>query len=1248
RSFALAEIIARSGGESLPKNLVEFEAAFDKALAADTQSELDELLKSDLPKLEPGWERFYEFHLLGGLGARADLPWPLLKLALAIRREGEKAAAELLSGSGWARESLEIPDRLRWEAERLIRTRAASDWDTLASANLENARTLYKDAARSLRVVSQSGRLRDRVLARGRDYLHWRGLSRKDREDGVPSQSDIETLFEEVRRLDEALKSPRSDVASVQNQLDRLQSIVDDVEKGVTADAIAQLVKAEYSGDAWRMKILLDTKLPSADLRQSLGEKVADVSTKLSKTFTFGRGRLRPTTTEGRAITAEDWQLAKNRLEAEGLFASLSQCSSAPAINAALEGFDDLDDQARWKVITEASELLQGFYAALPDAIRTWMQANGDYSIAEQRARLRAAAHDMHLLYPRDAAKLEEDLELQASVRRTAWYDLLAWHSQRFRNAAADATDNELQWLIDARGDYRKLASKVLANQPLPAYVKRGLRLEETPPQIDLSSRDQLQAEVEFNIVGTEMPVWLILQYDNDLLQVQSFENNPDRTYHEHDLRHEVRELAAENPDGGFVGRTASQSDDYPYRPDLFELPSTLRLPPNGTTAVKLRIRRQNGADGSAKLVVKAIGKDTYVRREIEIALPSQAKYQLLVEGEDRQRSLNRNGDGVVLRALPNRVQDFALQIVNATRSPGKVTAELYATRYDVPVVFEQGPLPPSQAAALLKRFRPLQRFGHSEIEFLATDEAKRVTFPPSKPEEPGPKIVAIPQEDADGIELPGLPAPSGLLMVITDVPTGHKTFRRIQFQARRPRDYLVATATYLSVQERLEIKLTASDENVIPDDGLTIECGFEGLEAGTEATKVATLSPPKYEATLSAVVPKGSKVIARVAVDEYPRAFVFDMNCRDTVQKQEPLKDMEEIRIESPERGEAYPGSAKTIKVRVAVDAPWGSFKSKSDYVEVGIDPDRDRELDDDETLQLFADRQVEYFVKAIQPDGTLRINTQAGDFELDVPVGRRNVRAYLLGRLVVDSNDTWSTEAQEPVEVVIDDSSPEIEKTTALDPPSREIPIDGDFEVLIRANDTNSEGVALSGVKMIEVAFDKGGEFSENKPVEMAKLRPADGVWIAKMKAADLAEGNYVIVVRPTDKVGNFEKQRGELYGIEVTIVAPTSAEKGMTVTNAVIGKLSHGKNPFSKLKDSEVTLTSEGEPLETRQVRINPQGGFAFSKVPPGKYILSAKAFSANGWRKVENMKVTVSSDPKTPVQLGVIKVKTSKTF
>ena len=51
---------------------------------------------------------------------------------------------------------------------------------------------------------------------------------------------------------------------------------------------------------------------------------------------------------------------------------------------------------------------------------------------------------------------------------------------------------------------------------------------------------------------------------------------------------------------------------------------------------------------------------------------------------------------------------------------------------------------------------------------------------------------------------------------------------------------------------------------------------------------------------------------------------------------------------------------------------------------VQVGVDHDRDRELETDDPVKLLADRQVDYYIKAVQPSGTVQVKTLADDFKV------------------------------------------------------------------------------------------------------------------------------------------------------------------------------------------------------------------------------------------------------------------------
>ena len=124
-------------------------------------------------------------------------------------------------------------------------------------------------------------------------------------------------------------------------------------------------------------------------------------------------------------------------------------------------------------------------------------------------------------------------------------------------------------------------------------------------------------------------------------------------------------------------------------------------------------------------------------------------------------------------------------------------------------------------------------------------------------------------------------------------------------------------------------------------------------------------------------------------------------------------------MRIVGLPEGTIYKPPTSAIPVQLAIDAPASISKVPPLRIEIGIDQNRDRELRGDETIIVFADRQVTATLIGVGKSGDLLIDAKVSDVNVNVPAtafagGRANVLAHA----VLGDSEAWS----EPIEIVVD----------------------------------------------------------------------------------------------------------------------------------------------------------------------------------------------------------------------------------
>jgi hypothetical protein len=471
---------------------------------------------------------------------------------------------------------------------------------------------------------------------------------------------------------------------------------------------------------------------------------------------------------------------------------------------------------------------------------------------------------------------------------------------------------------------------------------------------------------------------------------------------------------------------------------------------------------------------------------------------------------------------------------------------------------------------------------------------------------------------------------------MIRDVESGELTVRRLQIAPQRPPRYLAAVASYDASTDRVQIDVTAANENAIPPEGVRVKFKIaQGISSQQEKRLEAVLKSPDYSAQLYAYLQPNAplEITALVDADDFPRAFVFSIPRAGTATGIPPADDVMAARFVTPEPRSVYRAPVDKVAATLEIDAPEGSFgfDESTSYVEVGVDIDRDGELRGEQTLTLRSDRQIEVSAKALSPAGALTLDTRVGDFRLDVPsTGLSDLSADLRARVVTNLGDQWS----EPVEVAFDGAGPRIRAELA---PGREIEQGSDLTVRVFTDVPD-----LSGVQLVEAVFDSleqaaAGD-AEAKPPWVAAQSAGGASWVAVLKTDKLSIGRHTVLIRATDKV----KNQGEVLREEVEIIAkrpvrkPTPAEEQARLANTVTGSVMYDDE---RVPDARVVLEAAAG-VQIAPVTSASNGSFTFYRVPPGAYTLSSEKVLNNRNRKAK-LQITVPPRPKTllPVTLNL---------
>ena len=131
---------------------------------------------------------------------------------------------------------------------------------------------------------------------------------------------------------------------------------------------------------------------------------------------------------------------------------------------------------------------------------------------------------------------------------------------------------------------------------------------------------------------------------------------------------------------------------------------------------------------------------------------------------------------------------------------------------------------------------------------------------------------------------------------------------------------------------------------------------------------------------------PQTNPVTLLVDVDGYPRSFAFRLET-DATAVDVPQAELVAIKLTSPAAATAYRLPSPPIAIRLQADVPSDDLSGSDDFIEVGLDTNRDRLLADEPTVRLVADRQTSVTLEKLNPGGTLTVLTEVRDLAVEIP---------------------------------------------------------------------------------------------------------------------------------------------------------------------------------------------------------------------------------------------------------------------
>lgn len=601
-----------------------------------------------------------------------------------------------------------------------------------------------------------------------------------------------------------------------------------------------------------------------------------------------------------------------------------------------------------------------------------------------------------------------------------------------------------------------------------------------------------------------------------------------------------------------------------------------------------------------------------------------------------------QTSDEVACDAFPNRTTEYVVSLVNRSGKPKKVAVELWAP-------------PPVTADPLAPLVGPLDRWGKplpgyrrlasaADVELDASGTPLPIPFGETKAE-PKQEGAEEPKKPAEKGEKKAPAAPEkplvsrGLACVVYDMTKQEEKpptwVRWLRFHPIAPRQYVQPSVRY--DQGRITIQVKPLPVEFLPrlseETPIKIDWDPGGvLDPNTRMATHAEILAPGQTRELFADVPpaRGKEIPVQLAVDGYPRAFVFRVPT-DRPLRIEELRDLRDVRISAPRPGDAFRiPLASPMSLEFQVDAPADAFRSRGperprDVIEVTMEVAGQRNFAMQDRLRFYSDRQFEARVSEIGTGGLLKVDAQVHDFRVPLNPGElKNAEVMIRVGMSVASAEGVTPAGVDvktaSVRVIFDAAKPTVK---LIEAPRVAVPLGSDAAITVEAKD------AGSGVAKIECLLRQGdsSEFDEkDKPLEVLPPNIFEQTRLT-VPTKELKPGKYGILVRVTDKVGFSDT--GRLGYLEIAEPPPPPKPKDMPekpALSSIAGRAVLGS------PDASITWIGLKVSIKElgRTVTAGADGNFSFPEVPQGQYTLEASGIGGNKIVK-GTASVTVTGEP-----------------
>lgn len=1140
-------------------------AEFDLALKSETSELLIKWLNQhqDLAGLHDVW-------LANKLLAIPNLDWPTQSLCLSVTHLSEQTGTPYVSQFPSIRERLNLADRARIQAISLLQDQVESEWLPRAKAGLAESAKFYTQINNDIRVVNQAYHLRNDLVKR-LIYLKRLGFINASGTNNTFYER-VEKLVDAVSRLNSQLKpSNETDIPSLQwsikNSANIYQSLCNLLFlNAAQTDAPFAIGQADFN-------TLLSAPIFKPETRSAILLQLNS------------RPNFKSIAPNGNVIPAANFKIDPNassqlQYTLENKILNLRTILNDPRS-------DESDVNQKLKLSIEKApihplktdrllaEIYQDMFKQIQQELKT--QATNQQE-THHTNQLREIWFNYQLVDHRDLPPPPKLIN-SMPVYRDAGFRSLELARSRMSTAIQNQTPADRQFLASIRNSYL-LKMQQFENIGEMKFDELALIQFRGTQEANLTGGQSRQVNISYQLTTAEMEnVSIYLDYNPKSITVKELNNLQSAT--------DMADLRASKP--------------TLFSPLDLAVGEAKKTSPGEKNTISLLLSPLvQGPD--SKLIITAVVNGQAVRHVINATLSNQSDWQITLEPRDAEIAYTK-ANLIELLPLPNRKSDFEFFLKNKSGRTSKVKLTLIAPQNKLTASIPSGVISASK----------LQNFKDSIGAFITLHETPVWISAPSTTPLPIPMLPVKKKEGvAEPAKKPTTPESTnvrhGILAVLSDADTGNSQIWHLDFRPQKPMRFLNLSAGYNAARERVEIKVKSNAAELIPSDGHEIICEFlRPLPLRSQARLQGKITPQNPEINLYAEVTssKGRFETVNVNVDNYPRAFTLEIPCWEDIQQIAPSRNTTDIEIKKPLRYQSFKAPTQSIPVEFKVDTPINAFDQPNSVVEIGIDANRDRVLNNGEkSVKFYSDRQAELAFLGLDEDGKIRIENQVGDFQINLNgTGYRNAKVNILGRIQTDSKIEWSNS----VEIRLDSKPPEI-KRSILDPGNL-VARDSKFSVRVFAEDDE-----MSGVKAVTIQFaNKDGELDKKLPTVVAKKQD-DLSWLGEISLDDLPDGSNELLISATDGVGNQSQFSRQTFKV---VTAKMMAEEKQRQRFNLQGRVyyQNAVRPGAKVQ----LIDEKGKTLVTT---CNEEGTFEFQELPSGKYSLKARAVVRNTPRLFQN--------------------------